>query len=680
MGLCTGAAAAAEETSENAAAVAASSASPPAMFIPELGALAYGAGAELAVERLGGDRTQALLRAHAHPITALAHHPSTRRIASASASADAPGETASVFLWDARTGAKTMELRHEKCGGGVVSLAFSPKGDKILSVGADPAGAVVVWDVVTGASLGRASAAAPAAGGAWCRHGSAPEFVVFGAEGAALFRVLDQTPRRGENGENREDDANDDDDGDDDDVGDGDDPDDDLDAGSTAAPKSNGLASAKFSFDASWRDDADVGDGGEIPVCTAGCVSSDGALFLGDSRGRLWRASFRDRLLARVGTVTGTAGRADDRIRSATRARPRFGRDGSGFAAALASSLRRRAPLRRSRHGGGDRAGESRLRRFLAPRARLGGDPRGRVGGDRRARTRRRGGRRAFPDGPRRRRARRLDAECALAHLLRFRGVSNPRRRDDERGNGVVRGRLRRHRARARAGARSGRRRNRRDARGRARRVGDGDGGRRGARVGRGVGDENRRGSRRSRRRTLRRRARRRRRAGRHPPRRRMRRRVPRSDSNRRRGTRTVGVRVANRRASRGRRGGGRGVRADAHRAAASVRRGTRRGAHAARLRRGGWIRRGDVDGSRVRRRLRRDEDVVRGGGGRARRGRSRDGRGGGRGRHPGARRRRARVRRARVRRGRGRVGRRRDVVVRARRRDVRRHVAGSKP
>ena len=114
-----------------------------------------------------------------------------------------------------------------------------------------------------------------------------------------------------------------------------------------------------------------------------------------------------------------------------------------------------------------------------------------------------------------------------------------------------------------------------------------------------------------------------------------MRRRVPRSDSNRRRGTRTVGVRVANRRASRGRRGGGRGVRADAHRAAASVRRGTRRGAHAARLRRGGWIRRGDVDRSRVRRRLRRDEDVVRGGGGRARRGRSRDGRGGGRGRHP---------------------------------------------
>ena len=301
MGLCTGAAAAAEETSENAAAVAASSASPPAMFIPELGALAYGAGAELAVERLGGDRTQALLRAHAHPITALAHHPSTRRIASASASADAPGETASVFLWDARTGAKTKELRHDKCGGGVVSLAFSPKGDKILSVGADPAGAVAVWDAVTGASLGRASAAAPAAGGAWCR-GEAPEFVVFGAEGAALFRVLDQTPRRGENGENREED---DDVGDDvgDGDGDGDDAgDDDSDAGSTAAPKSNGLASAKFSFVPSSRDDADVGDGGEIPVCTAGCVSSDGALFLGDARGRLWRASFRDRLRARVGT------------------------------------------------------------------------------------------------------------------------------------------------------------------------------------------------------------------------------------------------------------------------------------------------------------------------------------------------------------------------------------------
>ena len=72
--------------------------------------------------------------------------------------------------------------------------------------------------------------------------------------------------------------------------------------GSTAASKSNGLASAKFSFGPSSRDDADVGDGGEIPVCTAGCVSSDGALFLGDARGRLWRASFRDRLRARVGT------------------------------------------------------------------------------------------------------------------------------------------------------------------------------------------------------------------------------------------------------------------------------------------------------------------------------------------------------------------------------------------
>ena len=248
MGLCTGAAAAAEETSENAAAVAASSASPPAMFIPELGALAYGAGAELAVERLGGDRTQALLRAHAHPITALAHHPSTRRIASASASADAPRETASVFLWDARTGSEDEGVAATiSAGGGVVSLAFSPKGDKILSVGADPAGAVAVWDAVTGASLGRASAAAPAAGGAWCR-GEAPEFVVFGAEGAALFRVLDQTPRRGENGENREED---DDVGDDvgDGDGDGDDAgDDDSDAGSTAAPKSNGLASAKFSF------------------------------------------------------------------------------------------------------------------------------------------------------------------------------------------------------------------------------------------------------------------------------------------------------------------------------------------------------------------------------------------------------------------------------------------------
>ena len=37
-------------------------AAPGALYVPELGALAYAAGAEVVIERMGGDKTQAVLR------------------------------------------------------------------------------------------------------------------------------------------------------------------------------------------------------------------------------------------------------------------------------------------------------------------------------------------------------------------------------------------------------------------------------------------------------------------------------------------------------------------------------------------------------------------------------------------------------------------------------------------
>ena len=62
IGLAAGVAAAAKEESENAAAVAGAAAAPQSLYLPELGAVVFAAGADVVVERVGGDRQQALLR------------------------------------------------------------------------------------------------------------------------------------------------------------------------------------------------------------------------------------------------------------------------------------------------------------------------------------------------------------------------------------------------------------------------------------------------------------------------------------------------------------------------------------------------------------------------------------------------------------------------------------------
>ena len=151
----------------------------------------FAAGCDVVVERVGGERQQALLRRHPFPITALAHHPETRRIASASASevradASGPGECV-VCIWDASTGACLKEMRHERAGGCIVSLQFSPEGALLLSAAADPDGALRVWDVATGTEVLGARTEAPVASVGWCVHSRLPEFVIAGADGVSLF-------------------------------------------------------------------------------------------------------------------------------------------------------------------------------------------------------------------------------------------------------------------------------------------------------------------------------------------------------------------------------------------------------------------------------------------------------------------------------------------------------------
>ena len=261
LGLSSGTAAAAEEETENAAAVAAAAAAPPALFIAELGAVAFAAGADVVVERVGGDRQQALLRRHRAPVTALAHHAETKRIASASAANrpgdQKPGGACVVYVWDASTGACLRELHHADCGGSVSSLAFSPEGALLLSVGADPEGAVRVWDVASGVAVATAATRAPVAAAAWCVHAAAPEFATAGADGAHLWRVTGSSVAE-------------------------------THAGSAI---SAGVASAKMSFDTLG---IAAGEGSAEtlpPVCTAVAVGADGALFVGDSRGRVWRSA-----------------------------------------------------------------------------------------------------------------------------------------------------------------------------------------------------------------------------------------------------------------------------------------------------------------------------------------------------------------------------------------------------
>ena len=277
IGLSTGAAAAGNESTESAAAVAAATAAAPAIYVPELGSTLFAAGCDVVIERVGGERQQALLRRHPFPITALAHHPETRRIASASASdvgrfdADGPGECV-VCVWDASTGACLRELVHSRAGGCVVSLQFSPEGALLLSAGADPDGALRVWDVATGARVLAAAADAPVAAAGWCTHSPRAEFFTAGADGAWLHSLQDETGTTGSHTVAKI--AFDDDD---------DYHDDDRASGETRVPKR--------------------GFTGASPVCTAASTASDGSLFVGDSRGRVWRSPMRVGLETNGGAV-----------------------------------------------------------------------------------------------------------------------------------------------------------------------------------------------------------------------------------------------------------------------------------------------------------------------------------------------------------------------------------------
>ena len=144
-----------------------------------------------------------------------------------------------------------------------MTVAFSPEGALLLSVGADPDGAVRVWDVASGVAVAAAAAAAPVASATWCVHASAPEFATAGADGVTLWRVTggsvaEMQPNR---------------------------------------PATAGVSSVKVPFDTLGAVAAAGGDGGGydtsdgVPVCTASAVAGGGSLFVGDSRGRVWRAS-----------------------------------------------------------------------------------------------------------------------------------------------------------------------------------------------------------------------------------------------------------------------------------------------------------------------------------------------------------------------------------------------------
>jgi hypothetical protein len=174
VGLAVGASAASAERTENAAAVAAAAAAPGALYVPELGALLYAAGAEVVIERVGSAKTQAVLRdpplpegphpglrfgdaLHSAPIgttssstiTALARHADSRRLASASPCVWHGDHDATIRVWDSGTGALLFTATHDACGGAVSALAFSPDGKRLLSLGGDPDGAVRVFSVPT---------------------------------------------------------------------------------------------------------------------------------------------------------------------------------------------------------------------------------------------------------------------------------------------------------------------------------------------------------------------------------------------------------------------------------------------------------------------------------------------------------------------------------------------------
>ena len=436
-----------------AAAVAAASRCPSAHVLPgRRGGVRRGRGRRR--RRLGGDRRQALLRAHAFPVTALAHHAGARLLASASACADAPGVSAEVRAWRADTGARvaftppeqqsgitiraadgsTVDfLRHERCGGQVVALAFSPDGTKLLSLGADPEGGVVAWDVETGAVVATAALAAPAAAAGWFRDSAS--FFVAGADGVFRFALADEEVKRRRAREERRrakrEEAGGHDGGDDEASG----SDDSEASGSESEEEDSDAAAAEFGCErAAVAFDAE----GEAPVCTAAATDEVGDLLVADARGRLWRSR-----VAEAGP--GDGGKAEEGG-DGDAASPAAEETPLSFSSLAASPLKLGAAalpdgeactVRRPRPGRGCS--------WVRPGARGRGARRGgRVGGARGARARRRGDERE--------------------RVFRARGGggdpgnrSNPLepggRRVHERGDGVARRARDGRRARARSGA-----------------------------------------------------------------------------------------------------------------------------------------------------------------------------------------------------------------------------------
>ena len=81
----------------------------------------------------------------------------------------------------------------------------------------------------------------------------------------------------------------------------------------TGTTGSHTVAKIAFDDDDDHHDDDDRASGatrvpkrgftGASPVCTAACVASDGSLFVGDSRGRVWRSPMRVGLETNAGAV-----------------------------------------------------------------------------------------------------------------------------------------------------------------------------------------------------------------------------------------------------------------------------------------------------------------------------------------------------------------------------------------
>jgi WD40 repeat protein len=184
-----------------------------------------------------------------------------------------------VCVWDAMTGTCVHELRHADAGGVVASLSFSPSGSLLLSTGADPDGAVRVWDVATGGLVAAATCDAPVAASAWLPRGAKTAFVTAGADGVKCWRVSVV-----------EEDADESDAA----TSEGDDDSSDEASRKTAPPNTKYVVAdpVPFPFDAA-SDAASVSELTSTgdPVCTALCVAENGAVYTGDSRGRVWRAA-----------------------------------------------------------------------------------------------------------------------------------------------------------------------------------------------------------------------------------------------------------------------------------------------------------------------------------------------------------------------------------------------------